>query len=374
MGKQAGTTRNVSTTGPADISRPFIESLLSRAETQFAGGPPQYFPGSTVAPLTPRETAAGSQIEGVAGDLGAQFAGTINPALNFALTDALNVGSNPFLAQAAEGAVRPIFQNLTESVLPNIRQESIAAGSAGSTRAGLAEAQAVERTSRAALDATNQLYSNAYGQGLSTLLSGLNLVPQLQQAQLAGPQALAGVGAQERAVEQARLNEEVQRYLFNQAAPYQALQEFGNIVSRPFGGESTSTVEGTPASTTQQIAGLIATLLPAVPGLADILGSIFGGGGAPTTNLLPQTQPVAQGVVPSQAAPPAQSSTPVAPVVPPVQQQPAYLPAQRDPSLSGVIAVPAPGEPGRVCDPITGVCWTGPDRQRLSASAINPIR
>lgn len=277
MGKQAGTTRNVSTTGPPSFARPFIESLLQRAEGQFQAGPPQFFPGSTVAPLSGLEEIAGDRTRAAVDDIGGRFAGSVNPALDFAVSGARDVRNNPFLEVAAEGAVRPVFQALTEQALPAIRQGAIAAGSGGSTRAGIAEGLATERATRAALDSTNALYSNAYGQGLSTMLQGLQLVPSLQQAQLAGPQALAGVGAQQRAVDQANINETVQRYLFNQAAPFQALQEYGNIVTRPFGGESFSSVEGTAPNSAQQILSLISVLGASAPGLIDLFNRIFSG-------------------------------------------------------------------------------------------------
>ena len=174
-----------------------------------------------------------------------------------------------------KASTEPIIQTLRESVLPDIRQASVSVGQRGGTREGLAEAQAVERAARAAQQTAANIYGNAYGQGLSATLSGLGMMPMMQESLFSPATWLGSVGEAQRGMEQARINEAIARHAHEQSLPWQTLSEYANLISGPMGGVSTTEVTGTPPDKVSQIFGGASVLIGLLPRIFDIL-RLFG--------------------------------------------------------------------------------------------------
>lgn len=95
----------------------------------------------------------------------------------------LDVASNPLLRDAAQAAVNPMFQNLSESVLPQIAMQGVGTGTLGGSRNQLAQAQAIERTNAQAMDATSRMYAGAYENEANRQLQALGMGSQIQGMQ-----------------------------------------------------------------------------------------------------------------------------------------------------------------------------------------------
>lgn len=279
MSKSAGSTRTVSTSAPPAFQQPYIDTLLSKAKSLYESPGPNFFPGSTVAPFAPAELEGQRALQSQAGQMYNFFNTDVLPGMKTAM-GAVDVGNNPYLADAAEAMVRPVFQQLTEEALPALRSTAVQTGNLGGTKSDLAGAQATERTSRAALDATRQLYAQAYGQGLSSLGSTLANVPNISSAAYTPGSVLGAVGGQERAMEQSKIDEAIARYAFEQNIPYQKLAEFANLISGQYGGTGESQVlaEGGPGGTEQTIGAILAGL-GIIPDLVSRIGDWFNIGG-----------------------------------------------------------------------------------------------
>lgn len=274
MSKSAGTAKTVSTSAPPTFQQPYIDTLLQEAKRLYGTEGPSFYPGATVAPFTPTEQAGQAALKETAGTLGGFWGQGIQPAIEYGLK-AFDVSQNPYLAAAAEGAIRPVMQNLTESVLPQIRHGAVATGQPGGSRQQIAEGLATERATRSAMDTTAQMYSNAYQQGLGTMLSTLGLYPQLQAGQLAPGTVMSAVGEQERSMEQAKIDESIARHQWEQALPFQKLIEYANLIKGPFGGLGMSEVQST-GSGSEQTVGAILAGMGIIPQILKWLG--IGGG------------------------------------------------------------------------------------------------
>jgi hypothetical protein len=270
MSKSGGTTRQIAATGPPGFQRPLIEKFLGEADKLYSGPAPTFFPGSTVAGFNPAETQGRQMVAGAVPQL-QQTAGVASGSLN-TLQAAQDPQNNPFLKATTDAAIRPVFEHLTEMVLPNIRGGFGAAGGFGGSRQSLAESLATKNATRQAFDATSQIGSNAYGQGLNAAQSAIQLAPNVQAAQIAPGEVLAGTGAQERALEQARIDEQIARHQYNQNLPYTRLAEFGNMISRPYGGESASQVISPETGKLEQIIGAGSSLIPLIGQLLAAFG------------------------------------------------------------------------------------------------------
>lgn len=259
MGKSSGSTTNTSSTGPSTLQQPYITKLLSEADRLYNTGGPQFYPGSTVAGFTDAEKQGQASILGNAQKQMNFWDNNVPGAVQVGL-NSYDVANNPVVANAAKAATQPIITQLKEEVLPGINSGAISSGGLGGSRQGIAQAQGIERASRAAMDTSAGIYNNAYSQGLQTLSNTLGLMPTLQQASFMPGAAQSAVGAQQREMNQANINEDMARYTYNQNLPYQNLTEYGNTIGKPFGGTSTSSVQATGDSSGQTIGAILAAL------------------------------------------------------------------------------------------------------------------
>lgn len=271
MSRTGGTTTSVSSTKPPEFQMPFLQQSFDEAQRLYEAPGPGFFPGSTVAGFTPAEKEGQQSLMEFARTFQDKL-GPVQGAFDWALTDARNVGENPYAAAAVEGAARPMWQGLTEQALPAIRAGAGAGGTMGSSRQALAEAQAIERTSRAVGDMSSNMYSDMYGQGLNTMLSALGMAPTITGLGAVPGTTMAGVGAQEREMEQARLNEDVARHQYEQNLPFVKLAEFANMIRGPFGGQGESTVTEPELGLPEAIFGGGMTLLPLIQQIIGLFG------------------------------------------------------------------------------------------------------
>lgn len=272
MSKSGGTTRSIAQSGPPSFQQPHVNNLFSEAQRLYNSPGPSFYPGSTVAGFAPAEQEASRFFQGSAAPRTDELGNLGMDAFKFGTKTALDPGNNPFLQSSISAATRPIFDHLTESVLPNIRGGYVASGTYGGSRQGIAEGLATSRASRDAMDIGAQMSSNAYNTGLQTFQNTLGQLGNVQQAQLLPGQILSSVGAQERDMSQAQIDEQIARHTYNQNLPYTKLTEYGNLISRPFGGTSESTVISPETGSATQIAGSVSALLPLLGQLFRMIG------------------------------------------------------------------------------------------------------
>src|SRR5262245_24714600 len=174
-----------------------IFNLTFPKAQSFAATPMQRPPFSTVLPFNPNQVAGQDAVLAGAynqqGDYDmarAAMGGMLGGLERDPNTMSWDPNVNPQLQNAIGAAQRPLYENLTESILPQIRDTGVATGY-GSSRQGIAEGLAAGRTQRAAADAASKivqdLYStniNAtgqrYGQNINAVLGAAGLLPTLQ--------------------------------------------------------------------------------------------------------------------------------------------------------------------------------------------------
>jgi hypothetical protein len=165
--------------GPWEEQAQYLADLFNRAGMQVGEGPNQL---TTIGQdwRVQNALSSGPLMQMLGGGALGNYAGggaTLNrgaSGLDFLLNPALlSPDSNPYLAATGTAATRPLYRNLVEQILPNIRSEAGGAGQYGSTRQGIAEGLAAGRTQDAASDALAKIYSGGYGQGLGAMSNAL---------------------------------------------------------------------------------------------------------------------------------------------------------------------------------------------------------
>jgi len=227
---------------------------------QYAKTPIQQYGGSGIAGFNPLE------IQGQQGYVSAV------PGLNAAAGQAqtsnnqlmdpnfmLNVADNQYLRNAINANTADMTRNLNENILPGIRGGAIQAGgmySGGNTRAGIAEGEAIGRTSSAASDSATRMMFDAYNRGLTGMGEAINRNPQVQMGQLFGSDVLGAVGGQQRMMEQARLDEDIARFYTGQALPLIQAKELISLIQGMPGGGTVSTATGAVPKVNPYLASL----------------------------------------------------------------------------------------------------------------------
>ena len=242
---------------PWAAQKPHLQNVFRIAEQLQGTGGPQYYPGQTLATLNP------AQMAGITGGLDVAnrvLPGHVNSLLSsqeFGLA-APDVYNNPAIQRAAEGAVRPVMDQLQESVLPKIRSGAVESGQVGGSRQGVLESRAIRDATTAAMDRTASLYSDAYGQGLDAMIKTMGLSPQTLNTALM-PSGLTGqFGDQLRGFGQEAINADIDRWNYNQNLPWQTAFNYRDLVQGNYGGQTTAPGAPEP-SMGSKLAGAAAT-------------------------------------------------------------------------------------------------------------------
>lgn len=243
--------------GLIDLAMPTFE--------QFGLNPPSVYQGPTVAEFDPSQTTGQNQVLGAV-PAQQQIASDALSTSGFLSNDVLYPGTNLALAQHAEEAVKPLYQNLTEAVLPAVRGGAYTTGGFGGSRQGIAEGLASGRTAQAAGATTADIYNEAYKTGLDAMVKGAALTPTFQAAQTQPGVTTSGVGDVRQAREQALLDTLASNYYAEQWTPYLMAKDFAAISAGLPGGKTvtnqTGTAEGGQQSPVSTAIGAAATLLP----------------------------------------------------------------------------------------------------------------
>jgi len=239
--------------------------------TDYVKNPPVDYQGSKVAPLN----ATQLQAQGMLSDAAT---GSAQDFVNYALGNqqrinetALDPLSNPALPGLLQAGIRPLQESLTQSVLPNVRNEAVAGGQYGGSRQGIAEGLASQSYFNAAQDVVSNVLGTAYSSGLDNATRLQSLTPSLAGTTGLPAQLLSAVGEQQYGQEQAQLTDEIQRYFNEQLLPFLAAKDAASVAfGIPAG--LTSTNASVPASSTSPLQGLLGG-----GALGAGIGSQFGG-------------------------------------------------------------------------------------------------
>lgn len=268
MGSQKAPT--VTQTSQIQLSpeqKQLFETAFPYAQ-QYASTPIQQYQGTGIAGFTAPEQQAQdqylTQAAPQAGALASQAAAAQSKMLdpNFML----DVANNPYLRAANEATTGQVTQNLNENILPGLRAGATQAGgmySSASSKSGIAEGQAVGRTNQGLSDTIAKTMMDAYNSGRTGMQGAIAGNGAVQAQQLIAPDITAAVGGQQRAMDQAQLDEQIKKFYTGQQLPLQQAQELMGLVSGMPGATTSSTATGSvpQANPLMQGGGILASLL-----------------------------------------------------------------------------------------------------------------
>lgn len=225
-GKGSGGGSSKTEVKPWDAAAPFGKEILQQAQSAYrSGAGTEYYPGQTYIDPSADTLASQAMLRNRAltpsGLLGAAE-GNLTSTVS---GDFLSAG-NPYFDQMA-GRVR-------DQVMPNLQGMFGGAGRAG----GAANAEAM---ARGLGDSIGALAYQNYGDERNRQMQGLGLAPSIEAAGYIPGQMLGGVGQQIEGYEGRRLASDMERFNFNENAPWSLLQQYAGIVNPMMGLGSTGT-------------------------------------------------------------------------------------------------------------------------------------
>ena len=272
--------------------RPYLEMGLQRAEQLFMGQPLQFFPGQTY--VSPSEqTLSALQTQEALAQQGQPALQAGQEAFLGALSGLQQTAGGSFLGgspgqQAAiEAATRPLQQQFEEVTIPGISSQFSRAGRYGSGAMERAVGTATEATGRAIGDiASNIAYqdytdaSQRQQQAQGALIQGATLAPQIYGQQFLPSQQLGQIGAAREQIAAQPLQEQLQRFQFEQQAPMQGLQSYlSSVYGTPMGSSNVVQPQVQTNRISQAIGGgSLGYLAGETLGFDPRYGAVIGGG------------------------------------------------------------------------------------------------
>lgn len=263
-----------------------LMSLAMPGIEAYASKPLEQFSGSAIAGFNQNEVAAqDAYLNGAAatgGGLATQAAGAQSKLLDPGFM--LDVQNNQYLQGAMNANADVLTRALTEQALPAVAQGSTQAGgmySGGSSREGIAQGQAIGRTADAISNSNAGMLMDAYKTGLGGMQSALQNNVNVQAQQLFAPDVMGAVGGQQRAMEQAQLDEQVNKFYTAQQLPYLQSKDIISLVQGLPGATNVSQVTGATPKPNMVSAGLGgaasgAAIGSVVPGVGTAVGAGLG--------------------------------------------------------------------------------------------------
>ena len=206
---------------PPAFAIPGLTFAAEEAQRQFDAGPQQFFPGSTVVPFSSQtEQALGlTEERALAGSpLTASAQQTTQDIIE-------GRGVNPFLAGAVQSAIAPIQEQFTGQVLPDIRSAFTSVGRSGGGREEAALQNAITNFGRGVGEVGGQLAFGSAEAEANRQLGATQLAPGLANQDFVDINALLGVGQAREGLTAANLQEDINRFQFEQAAPGLSLND-----------------------------------------------------------------------------------------------------------------------------------------------------
>lgn len=220
--KSGGSQKEKVKSEPWSGQQPYLSSLFGRAEGLYQNNPIRYFPGDTRAGLTTQSQQAlqGTIARGREGS-------PLNDAAGGYITDVLN---GKYLNQDAPG-----FQNVANR----------ARAAADSTYSGLGRYGSGAHDTAVA-DSVGALAYQNYNDRLAQMAQAAGMAPTIANQDYIDLNARLGAGDRFQQERQGDINANIDRWNFNQQAPYNRLQSFQDFIQGNYGGTTATTAPGAP--------------------------------------------------------------------------------------------------------------------------------
>lgn len=217
------TTTTTSNTTPWAGQQPYLTYGFQQAQNNYQNQTPQYFPNQGWVDFSQPTLDGLGQTQGIANQNQVGFAGA-NEAFNTLSGQYLD--SNPY--------INDIVDRTTADVGNSVNSAFASGGRYGSNAHA-------DTLSQSVADASAGIRYQNYGDERENMMRGLALAPQSDALQYAGADRLMGVGSALENKQYEVLQDDVNRWNFDQNQPDTQLANYMGLIQGNYGGQTNST-------------------------------------------------------------------------------------------------------------------------------------
>jgi hypothetical protein len=214
--KQSGSTVSQTSSAPWAQQQPYLQQGYAQALHNYQSNQPEYYPNSTVVPFSNQTEKALTGIEGIAGN---------NQNTQAALGNYQSTLNGNFL----DPTQNPGWQKAAGDISGRVGGAFSAAGRYGSG--------AMANQHREAL---TDLTAKTWDTERNRQMQALSMAPQMGELAYSDMNKLQGVGAARESLAGSQLQDQINRFNFDQNRPNQALAQYMALVAGGSPGQSTT--------------------------------------------------------------------------------------------------------------------------------------
>ena len=249
---------------PSEFIKPYYTQAIDTAQDLFEGSTPNYFPNATYVGFAP-ETQASLNLTTARALAG-------NPLLNQAQTQASNILSGQYLDPTTNPYSTALFKQMADDVTSQVNSQFTEAG-----RFGSGANQEILADSLGNL--ANQVYGDQYNKEREIMANTMATAPQLGAMDYDDMLKLQQVGLEKESLEQAKLQDAIARFDYEQTKPYTKLNQYLGAIGAnvPSNQLSTTPYFRNTLGGLLQGAGMGVNLAGQIPQLSTGMGALGGG-------------------------------------------------------------------------------------------------
>ena len=216
-----------------------LKYSFKQARNLYDAGPTEYYPNQTYAgPSYETNQGLDRQFERASNGSDIFNAGK---AQNLATINGDYLNANPYLNSAIDNANKGLVRSFNASVIPGLQSSFASSGRYGSDLQRQAQGDASkDLLSQAGTNASNISYGN-YNDERNRQANAVANAPAYAQADYNDIANMLDVGQQREAITQQGIDEDMNRFNFEQEEPWQRLERFKGLIDGNYGGTTTST-------------------------------------------------------------------------------------------------------------------------------------
>lgn len=216
-----------------------VKDAAGRALTLLQKGQPAYYPDQTYVDYSPETLQALDSIT-----QRAQSGSPLTGAANQTVLDTINgnyLNSNPYIDRVVNSSLDDVYKKYSDQILPGLASGFAQSGRYGSGIQQQMTADTVGQLGQEAMGVASGIRYYNYNQERARQLNAASIAPTLAQQDYYDAQQLLGVGAARETLEQAKLQDDMDRYWYNANAKNNALDQYISRISQLNGGFGTQT-------------------------------------------------------------------------------------------------------------------------------------
>ena len=230
MGGGGGKTEKAESE-PWQDAQPYLKDIMQGARGAYKATPRNPYLGDMAlgAPSDAMQAALGGSTAN-AQDWAGQYGGARQLTQDMIAGKYLDPNTNPFIAQVVQASLDPMVSNFNQKVMPGMNSQAIAQGAYGGNANALAKTQAGKDLAKQMADTSSGIYYQNYNQERTNQNNAMQFLPQLAMAEAAPHMQLVQNALQGEGYQQNALNNEYQRYMAQQNAPWIGLDKYSGIM------------------------------------------------------------------------------------------------------------------------------------------------